>query len=142
MFESHILYVLFDIHRMWLSLFIIRIVRYSQDVFESHILYVLFDIHRMWSSLIYYTYCSIFRGCGRVSFIIRIVRYSQDVVESVNSAESIIHDTESKMEEFKSQLPTDEVSFNYSVVSSLTILTFRFGHMDLGLISWVQPLIT
>ena len=32
------------------------------------------------------------------------------MVEQVNHAESIIHDTESKMEEFKDQLPTEEVS--------------------------------
>lgn len=30
-------------------------------------------------------------------------------MEAVNAAEGIIHDTESKMEEFKDQLPSDEV---------------------------------
>lgn len=35
-------------------------------------------------------------------------RKKRDLVESVNQAEGIVHDTESKMEEFKSQLPTDE----------------------------------
>ena len=33
----------------------------------------------------------------------------KDAVEAVNHAESIIHDIESKMEEFKDQLPADEV---------------------------------
>ena len=33
----------------------------------------------------------------------------KDAVEAVNHAESIIHDVESKMEEFKDQLPADEV---------------------------------
>lgn len=33
----------------------------------------------------------------------------QDRVEAVNSAEGIVHDTESKMEEFKEQLPAEEV---------------------------------
>ena len=33
----------------------------------------------------------------------------KEVVEAINSAESIIHDVESKMEEFKDQLPPDEV---------------------------------
>ena len=33
----------------------------------------------------------------------------KDMVETVNQTESMIHDTESKMEEFKSQLPDDEV---------------------------------
>ncbi|XP_063615339.1 heat shock 70 kDa protein cognate 5-like [Penaeus indicus] len=32
----------------------------------------------------------------------------KEVVEAINQGESIIHDTESKMEEFKDQLPTDE----------------------------------
>lgn len=31
-------------------------------------------------------------------------------MEAVNAAEGIIHDTESKMEEFKDQLPADEAS--------------------------------
>ena len=30
-------------------------------------------------------------------------------MEAVNAAEGIVHDTESKMEEFKDQLPSDEV---------------------------------
>ena len=30
-------------------------------------------------------------------------------MEAVNQAENIVHDTESKMEEFKDQLPADEV---------------------------------
>ena len=34
----------------------------------------------------------------------------KEMVETINQAESMIHDTESKMEEFKSQLPDDEVS--------------------------------
>lgn len=34
---------------------------------------------------------------------------TQERVEAVNMAEGIIHDTESKMEEFKDQLPADEV---------------------------------
>jgi len=33
----------------------------------------------------------------------------QDIVEAVNVAEGIVHDTESKLEEFKDQLPADEV---------------------------------
>ena len=31
------------------------------------------------------------------------------MVEAVNSAESVVHDIETKIEEFKDQLPTDEV---------------------------------
>ena len=34
----------------------------------------------------------------------------REVIEQVNQAESIIHDTESKIDEFKSQLPEDEVT--------------------------------
>ena len=33
----------------------------------------------------------------------------KEVVEAINQGESIIHDTESKMEEFKDQLPAEEV---------------------------------
>lgn len=33
----------------------------------------------------------------------------QDLTEAINQAEGIIHDTETKMEEFKDQLPSDEV---------------------------------
>lgn len=44
----------------------------------------------------------------------------KEKVEAVNQAESIVHDTESKLTEFKDQLPADEVLFlkypmNYSV---------------------------
>lgn len=37
-------------------------------------------------------------------------KVKKDRVEAVNQAEGIIHDTESKLEEFKAQLPQDEVS--------------------------------
>lgn len=33
----------------------------------------------------------------------------QERVEAVNQADAIIHDTESKLEEFKSQLPEEDV---------------------------------
>jgi molecular chaperone DnaK len=33
----------------------------------------------------------------------------RETVEEVNRVESILHDTESKMEEYKDQLPSDEV---------------------------------
>lgn len=33
----------------------------------------------------------------------------QEITEAVNQAESMIHDTETKMEEFKDQLPSEEV---------------------------------
>ncbi|CAF1665092.1 unnamed protein product, partial [Didymodactylos carnosus] len=32
----------------------------------------------------------------------------REIIEEVNRVESILHDTETKMEEFKSQLPQDE----------------------------------
>ena len=35
----------------------------------------------------------------------------KDAVEAINSAESMIHDVEAKMEEFKDQLPKDEVNW-------------------------------
>lgn len=36
-------------------------------------------------------------------------RIKKERVEAINQAEGIIHDTESKLEEFKSQLPQEEV---------------------------------
>jgi len=45
-------------------------------------------------------------------------RCVQDIVEAVNVAEGIVHDTESKMEEFKDQIPQDDVRIN-SLCSSL-----------------------
>ena len=35
--------------------------------------------------------------------------WMQEVTEAVNQAEGMIHDTETKIEEFKDQLPTEEV---------------------------------
>ena len=40
----------------------------------------------------------------------------QDKIEAINQAEGVIHDTETKMEEFKDQLPQDEV-LPYRVVN-------------------------
>lgn len=36
-------------------------------------------------------------------------KVKRDRVEAINQAESIVHDTESKMDEFKDQLPQEEV---------------------------------
>lgn len=36
-------------------------------------------------------------------------RIKKERVEAINQAEGIIHDTESKLEEFKAQLPQEEV---------------------------------
>ena len=47
----------------------------------------------------------------------------------MNAAEGIIHDTESKMEEFKDQLPADEVRLQFTTVSNLSfqsMFTFIF----------------
>lgn len=35
----------------------------------------------------------------------------KDIVEAVNQAEGIVHDTEAKINEYKAQLPADEVRF-------------------------------
>ena len=45
----------------------------------------------------------------------------QEMVEAVNSAENIIHDTESKMEEFKDQLPAEEVRMFSKTTPSLIL---------------------
>lgn len=42
--------------------------------------------------------------------------FGQDKIEAVNQAESVIHDTESKMEEFKDQLPSDEVNADSIII--------------------------
>ena len=47
-------------------------------------------------------------------------------MEVLNQADSIIHDTESKMEEFKDQLPQEEVRFwnrKGSQWSAMSVLT-------------------
>lgn len=38
-------------------------------------------------------------------------KVKKERVEAVNQAEGIVHDTETKMEEFKAQLPAEEVKF-------------------------------
>lgn len=38
-------------------------------------------------------------------------KVKKDRVEAINQAEGIVHDTEAKMEEFKDQLPQEEVTF-------------------------------
>ena len=45
----------------------------------------------------------------------------KEKIETINQAEGIIHDTENKMEEFKDQLPADEVRRRgyYSIILSL-----------------------
>lgn len=40
-------------------------------------------------------------------------KVKKERVEALNQAENIIHETESKMEEFKDQLPSEEVSFTF-----------------------------
>jgi len=41
----------------------------------------------------------------------RADKVKKERVEAVNQAEGIIHDTESKLEEFKPQLPQEEVEY-------------------------------
>lgn len=51
----------------------------------------------------------------------------KDRVEAVNQGESIVHDTESKMEEFKAQLPQEEVKFFFFLCTLLEMnYFFRF----------------
>ena len=47
--------------------------------------------------------------------------FGQDKIEAVNQAESVIHDTESKMEEFKDQLPSDEVNADSIIIQRLLL---------------------
>lgn len=51
----------------------------------------------------------------------------REMVELVNQGESIVHDTETKMEEFKSQLPAEEVEILFSKLwKSVFLLKFVF----------------
>lgn len=68
----------------------------------------------------------------------------KEVVEAINQGESIIHDTESKMDEFKDQLPADEASaphLPYFASDWLTLDIFYFCFfyclllLDLSMIS-------
>lgn len=55
-------------------------------------------------------------------------KIKKDRVEAVNQAEGIIHDTESKLEEFKAQLPQDEVRFNNTDVA-VFLLNFFYSQL-------------
>lgn len=46
-------------------------------------------------------------------------------MEAINTAEGIIHDTESKMEEFKDQLPSDEVIMILSMLLMVPLTTLH-----------------
>lgn len=60
---------------------------------------------KIFVNLLYvYVYMYMYMLIGDLSFY-----FPQDLTEAVNQAEGIIHDTETKMEEFKDQLPSDEV---------------------------------
>ena len=54
----------------------------------------------------------------------------QDMIETINNAESVIHDIESKMDEFKDQLPETEVS------SGTVIMVLLHS----SLLAWLKPL--
>lgn len=54
-------------------------------------------------------------------------------VEAVNQAESIVHDTESKMDEFKDQLPQEEVIFIINHNNSVEVYLVPSTHVA---ISW------
>ena len=43
-------------------------------------------------------------------------KIKKERIEAVNQAEGIVHDTEAKMEEFKAQLPQDEVSIYITII--------------------------
>ena len=49
-------------------------------------------------------------------------KVKKERVETVNQAEGIIHDTESKMEEFKDQLPKEEVRIYFRKFSLSNVL--------------------
>lgn len=55
-------------------------------------------------------------------------RIKKERVEAVNQAEGIVHDTEAKIEEFKAQLPQDEVRIARKIWKFSIILLKIFQH--------------
>lgn len=53
-------------------------------------------------------------------------KVKKDRVEAINQAEGIVHDTEAKMEEFKDQLPQEEVRF---VVNKIMIRIYFHNNL-------------
>lgn len=51
-------------------------------------------------------------------------KVKKERVEAVNQAEGIIHDTETKMEEFKEQLPKEEVNSDVESMNLLRLIMF------------------
>lgn len=51
-------------------------------------------------------------------------KQKKDRIEAINQAESIVHDTEAKMEEFKDQLPKEEVSSDKYQLNQSELLNF------------------
>lgn len=52
-------------------------------------------------------------------------KIKKERVEAVNQAEGIIHDTESKLEEFKAQVPQEEVmSLSITIINILDVDIF------------------
>ena len=47
--------------------------------------------------------------------------FGQDKIEAVDQAQSVLHETESKMEEFRDQLPSDEVNVDSVIVQRLLL---------------------
>ena len=64
---------------------------------------------------------------------------SQDAVEAVNQAEGTIHDIETKLEEFKEQLPPDEVWYERQLLTDLSAVLFVVlsGH-TFWLTAWLR----
>lgn len=54
-------------------------------------------------------------------------KVKKDRVEAVNQAEGIVHDTETKMEEFKDQLPKEEVYQFINIYLSSLIIVLSFS---------------
>lgn len=53
-------------------------------------------------------------------------KIKKDRVEAVNQAEGIVHDTETKMEEYKSQLPQEEVCYLFYKIIFLNKMYILF----------------
>lgn len=53
-------------------------------------------------------------------------KVNRERVEAINQAEGVLHDTESKMDEFKDQLPSEDVSKMKEKIAEVIIKICKF----------------
>ena len=53
-------------------------------------------------------------------------KVNRERVEAINQAEGVLHDTDSKMDEFKDQLPSEDVSKMKEKIAEVVMKNFKF----------------